>query len=285
MGKRGRPFPDKEQRIKDAVYAAVPAQEDGRTLHDITEDVRLATGVDRTTVWRHLKRFEKDDLVVHEAKSYRRNPLPEKSLRKIRPDSMYYLQFEKARVSIPFRDLRRVPRALASLPKPLQKSALAIIVVSAPMFADWWWSAMGSMSIGHLRRGKLASAFELYLAEAIAGYLTLLEVITRAPSLSAAHELARRFNTSYVTNPLMLLARQVWECRKEFSLQELDGKVIRFTIVRKSFGKARRGRGLGVSAFPRMLPGALENSVDISLIGTERRERNSLRAGAPTSNM
>ena len=74
MVRLGRPFPDREERIKSAVFNSL-SDSPGRTLDEMAANVKMATGADRTTVWRHLKHFVKIGLAVKDGPLYRWNPI------------------------------------------------------------------------------------------------------------------------------------------------------------------------------------------------------------------
>jgi biotin operon repressor len=224
MAKLGRPLPDREQRIKNAVFNAL--SNENRTLDEMAADVKLTTGADRTTVWRHLKRFKKLGIVIHEGQFYRRNPLNESQ---IHLESLFSVEREKNRAIL-------VRERIAKLPFPRE-----LLTITSPSSVDLqtkiknidWWSPKEATPPGLIQRGHLAETFEFMLEYATTGYLNLLEAIANAPSLAAAGEIARILSSTYVSGPLMFLARAVWDERKETSLQELDGKLIRFRVIRE----------------------------------------------------
>ena len=74
MRKPGPRIGEHEETTKARVFQLIPEDPPGIRFTDIVRAARKL-GYTKPTVWRYLDRFEDLDLIIHEGRFYRRNPL------------------------------------------------------------------------------------------------------------------------------------------------------------------------------------------------------------------
>jgi len=185
----GRPSPEREIRIKDVILNLIPSERPGIRFKQIAEAGRVQ-GISKPAVCRHLTRFEKLGLIIHEGVFYRRNPIYDID----RPG--YTLSIKDGKLLV-FRE----SKPLAAMKKGLD--------------VDYWDSHMSSKFV----RGDLGDA--KVLAKSLSGVMTMvahfyrftLLSITEAPNLLAAREIANLEFDSRVRSLMIQFARSFWEQR------------------------------------------------------------------------
>jgi hypothetical protein len=96
---------------------------------------------------------------------------------------------------------------------------------------DWWDKKQPLGTV--IRKEPLPIAFSTHIMAALAGYLTLLNIVSKASNRAQARELANLLIIRYVNDPLMKLARLFWEYREENTVQQLCGKSLNFKIIKR----------------------------------------------------
>jgi hypothetical protein len=208
MPKLGRRLGDAERKIAPRLLDLIPSEPPGIRFNEYARAAR-AIGFSKPTAWRHLTHFVELAVVIHEGSFYRRNPLyglsaveaplirlVAKGITRVRGD-----KFDLEKLRLP-RNLD--PWALRGYTGPSMKDP------SDPM--------------------GLYNYLSLVLTAVASDYLLLLSVLRGAASLAAAREIANLFADGQMIPLLMMLARDVWEHRKDVPLEGLDGKEFNFTI-------------------------------------------------------
>jgi hypothetical protein len=193
-----------------------PTQPPGLTFTELVKAAR-SQGFSKQAFARHLKRFVDPGLVIHPKGStfYYRNPLGSSDIE------------ITSRFSVTSDVIKGMT---ASLGPPLKTYSMGEFYKMLDSITSVWDRKSGVPS---LRKGELGQDMEIAVVFALTGYMTLLEAVEKAKSLDAAREVANIVFLAQVKPWLMFFARQVWESRKETSLQELHGKVIKMRIRKR----------------------------------------------------
>lgn len=206
MRKPGPRIGEHEETTKARVFQLIPEDPPGIRFTDIVRAARKL-GYTKPTVWRYLDRFEDLELIIHEGRFYRRNPLSGGNAR-------FHIKTGMGLHEFGFDELREV--RLENLWDSRDKKRL--------------WK-FGDRTIAEDPK-VLYDSLLITLQLALTGYVNLLETVKEAPSFAAAGEAAKIMMTSEVSYFLMQLARDVWDHREEVSFDVLDGKELSFTVSR-----------------------------------------------------
>jgi len=187
--KPGKPSDQQEAQIKQLILDLVPLEPPGRRFKDISKAAR-DQGISKVAVWRHLTRFKKLELVIHEGRFYRKNPI---------------YGMDEPGFTVVIGDKTQVFR---------EEHVLSAMKAAGEI--DQWnpKSYPSSYSLGNLDNPKvLADSFHLLMYGTAGMYMSSLLNIVRAPNLAAAREIANIMFDDRVRRPLMGYARAVWEQR------------------------------------------------------------------------
>jgi len=186
-------------------------------------------GISKPALWRHLTKFVELGLVLHEGKSYRRNPL-------------HGLVVE-SKVSVGMRAETEHPRIRLTWPPGPRRSIHDFRFLRQDRYTDLWSPRHAAPAEPESK--TVADSQELYFSFAFAvslalrHYLSLLAILCDVESLATARELANILMDSEVARPLMELARDIWEHRNEVSLDSLGGRELKFSIMESETQKSR----------------------------------------------
>jgi len=209
----GRPSPEREREIKSTVLHLVGSEPSGLTFKRLVEEA-AKQGISKPTLWRHLNKFVRLGLVLHEDKHYRTNMAARLPANRIPPIEIEMMIFPKE---------KHGPSTLAG--------GMYGYGRQYPRSAEVW------MLKG--RNGAPGLADNLYISlyvclqQVLLSYFVLLAMMRDAPDLATARDLANILMDSDVTWPLMMFARDMWEHRDVASLKALDGKNLNFRIHTK----------------------------------------------------
>lgn len=174
-------------------------------------------GVSKPAVWRHLERFCKIGAVIHDDRFYRRNPLYKNPILET---------LETLGIDL-------------TLYRDTSAKAADFWKQKAPYF--WVTGKQPSEDLKTLP-ARSAAALEEGFPELLAitidfmidRYLSLLKAIIACPDLATAREVASLMaSVDWIP---MMLARQVWDNRKRFRLNSLEGEELKFTFYRSEKG-------------------------------------------------
>jgi AcrR family transcriptional regulator len=202
MAKLGRRLAEDEALVKTRLLSLIPEDPPGSRFNELVRAAKAA-GFSKPTLWRHLTRFQKLGLVLHEGTLYRRNPLHPADLRAAR----------SALDNTDEKDWRKL-RSLAA--------------------RDYWGSREMDLSDVDNPSALLCEAIEL----ALTGYLMILAALRGIPDLSEAREFANLMFNAHVKLSLLVVARLIWEKRELAILDALDGREIKLTIKGPASPKA-----------------------------------------------
>jgi hypothetical protein len=225
LAKLGRPLPDKEKKIKTTVFALLSEEPPGKTVSQICREARQAVGVDRSTVWRHLRRYEKLGLARHEGRFWRWDPLCDVATQPMDQEGRLYvdgLSFEQLSEQR-LRELRRKENIY-----------------------DLWRSLDETKEFKYdpSRPDLMRDAIERAMRECLAEYIRLLEFLVQVPSFAAARELVKVYVGSEISHSLETYARLFWDRRNEVRLVNLNGFEVKLQLqyVKAAVGVPKASR-------------------------------------------
>ena len=179
---------DKEQRIREGVFGFFPDNASGKTFSELVA-AAAKLGIQKPTLWRHLKRLVKLDLVIHEGRLYRRNLLSD--------------------VDGPGLTVAIGPRGFT-----VSREAKILSVMRSHQFDHWDPKVPSVLSEANLGDpGTLLKMFLLMMIALKGQYLLTLTHVAKAPNLATAREIANIEVGSDIHGLLMGFARSIWDQR------------------------------------------------------------------------
>jgi len=216
MPKLGRRLGEDERLTKRRLLSLIPEEAPGSRFNELVKTAS-AIGFSKPTLWRYLMRFEDLGIVIHEGRFYRRNPLYAFAAKSMAAKMSMSLISPTWQIAMGFDGHGHDSYEGSSLREDRHQ--------------DPWSLRKVTPKLGLKDPEKLYRWFEFHIADALSSYLTLLGVLCEAENLATARELANILMDSTVVEPLMELARDIWDHREERPLETLKGSKLNFKIV------------------------------------------------------
>jgi len=216
MRKLGRRLGEDERFTKIRLLNLVPEEPPGSRFNELVRAAK-AISISKPTLWRHLMRFEKLGLVIHEGRFYRRNPIPDEKGEftiRVELNGADGSVLKQHAWNLDIKTLRQLGGLDYWDPKQSPRDERGDMLDPDKLFGEWQNTIMLALS----------------------GYQQLLISVLHSRDLASAREIANITMNSQVRWPLMRLARRVWDAKDKIRLESFDGKQMKFYM------KARVGK-------------------------------------------
>jgi hypothetical protein len=205
-----------ERQIDRNLSELIPVDRPGITFNDLVEK---AKPISRPTVSQRLKKFKRTGLVIHDGDFYRRNPL----------GSSFQTNLQ---ITTRLHDSEADWSGWqSSFPQKIDASKTRLARTTRSCWEEKKLNHVRPIAYEPLAHGDLLHPLMHAILSAVSGYLDLLQAVAQAPDQSTAHEITDVWLNISVTRHLDLLARLVWEFRKELSFRELNGRRLSLEFV------------------------------------------------------
>lgn len=238
---------DVEARIDETILQHIP--EDGIRFTQLRKNAIIQSrngkqvSISRQTLSLRLKKLQSLGLLVHEGRTYRKSKLGTSQV-KVGASG-------RVVVGKPLSDNVIVRKARGKRQGSLEERNEIIDVLrqqaASPesfwMPDDWiefqFKTSMGARIISPEALSDPAILYEILsvpLTRILNACLGILESMTSAPDSETAHEIVNLLVDAEVRRYITGLARLVWECKKNISLERLDGRELKFVMRKLPWG-------------------------------------------------